>query len=45
MTLKGAQLKLTEQKSETEANFEIIKRLQAVKNGLLQIKAELTGGE
>ncbi len=43
--VKDAQLKLTEQKSETEANFEIIKRLQAVKNGLLQIKAELTGGE
>ena len=45
MTLKGAQLKLTEQRSETEATFEIIKRLQAVKAGLLQIKAELTGGE
>lgn len=44
MTLKGAQLKLSEQKGETEANFEIIKRLQAVKAELLQIKAEL-GGE
>lgn len=42
MTLKGAQQKLSEQKSETEANFEIIKRLQSVREGLLQIKAQLT---
>ena len=45
MTLKGAQLKLSEQRSETEANFEIVKRLQNVREGLLQIKAELDGGE
>ncbi|WP_251620046.1 MerR family transcriptional regulator [Odoribacter lunatus] len=42
MTLKGAQQKLNEQKNETEANFEIVKRLQAVKNELIQIKAELS---
>lgn len=41
MTLKGAQLKLSEQRSETEANFEIIKHLRSVKEGLLQIKAQL----
>lgn len=41
MTLKGAQLKLAENKEETEAKFEIIKRLQAVREELIQIKAEL----
>ncbi len=41
MTLKGAQLKLSENKAQTEANFEIIKRLQHVKEELLQIKAQL----
>ena len=41
MTLKGAQQKLCEEKSETEANFEIVKRLQHVREELLQIKAEL----
>lgn len=41
MTLKGAQLKLSEKRNETEANFEIIKRLQAVRDELIQIKAQL----
>lgn len=41
MTLKGAQLKLSEKRSETEANFEIIKRLQSVRDELIQIKAQL----
>lgn len=41
MTLKGAQLKLAENKEETEARFEIIKRLQAVREELIQIKTEL----
>ena len=41
MTLKGAQLKLNESKAETEANFEIIKRLKAVKEELLLIKNQL----
>ena len=41
MTLKGAQQKLCEEKSETEANFEIVKRLQHVREEVLQSKAEL----
>lgn len=45
MTLKGAQQKLCEEKSETEANFEIVKRLQHVREELLQIKAELDYSE
>ena len=38
MTLKGAQMKLSEQKAETEANFEVVKRLQAIKEELILIK-------
>lgn len=41
MTLKGAQMKLSEKRTETEANFEIIKRLQAVREELIQIKSQL----
>lgn len=41
MTLKGAQMKLSEQKAETEANFEIVKRLQAIKEELILIKEQL----
>lgn len=41
MTLKGAQMKLKENKETTEANFEIVKRLKFIKEELLQIKAQL----
>lgn len=41
MTLKGAQMKLSEHKVETEANFEVVKRLQAIKEELIQIKEQL----
>lgn len=41
MTLKGAQMKLSEKRTETEANFEIIKRLQAVREELILIKSQL----
>lgn len=41
MTLKGAQMKLSENRAETEANFEVIKRLQAIKEELIQIKTQL----
>ena len=41
MTLKGAQMKLSEQKAETEANFEVVKRLQAIKEELILIKEQL----
>lgn len=41
MTLKGAQMKLSETKDDTEANFEIIKRLKAIKEELIQIKSQL----
>lgn len=42
MTLKGAQLKLSESKAETEANFEVVKRLKAIKEELIQIKEQLS---
>ena len=32
MTLKGAQMKLRENKAETETNFEVVKRLKAIKD-------------
>lgn len=41
MTLKGAQLKIRENKIETETNFEVIKRLKAIKEELLSIKEQL----
>ena len=41
MTLKGAQMKLRENKAETETNFEVVKRLKALKEELLQIKVQL----
>lgn len=42
MTLKGAQMKLSESKAETEANFEVVKRLKAIKEELIQIKEQLS---
>ncbi len=41
MTLKGAKQKLKENKEDTVNNFEIIKRLQSIKQQLLDIKEEL----
>jgi DNA-binding transcriptional MerR regulator len=42
MTLKGAQLKLKENREETANNFEIIKRLNMIKEELLAIKEHLS---
>lgn len=41
MTLKGAQMKLRENKEETEAAFEVVKRLKAIKAELIDIKNHL----
>lgn len=41
MTLKGAQHKMEENKSETEANFEVIKRLKVIREELIQMKSQL----
>ncbi|MBN2598354.1 MerR family transcriptional regulator [Labilibaculum sp.] len=41
MTLKGAQLKLKENKEDTENNFAVVTRLQEIKGLLLEIKDEL----
>lgn len=41
MTLKGAKLKLKENKEDTENNFEVVTRLQEIKGLLLEIKEEL----
>lgn len=38
MTLKGAQMKLRENKEETEKNFEVVKRLKSIKEELNNIK-------
>ncbi len=42
LTLKGAQMKLKENKQETENNFEVIKRLKAIRAELLSIKEQLS---
>ena len=41
MTLKGAQMRVSEQKAETEANLEVVQRLQAIKEELILSKAQL----
>jgi len=41
MTLKGARLKLLNQKQEIVDSFEIVKKLQNIKENLLNIKSEL----
>lgn len=41
MTLKGAKLKLKENKEDTENNFKVVTRLQEIKELLLEIKEEL----
>ena len=39
--IKPHQMKLRENKAETETNFEVVKRLKAIKEELLQIKDQL----
>ncbi len=41
MTLKGAKLKLRENKDDTVNNFEIVKALKDIRQKLLEIKEEL----
>lgn len=41
LTLKGAKLKLKENKEDTMNNFEVIKALKGIKEQLLEIKEEL----
>jgi DNA-binding transcriptional MerR regulator len=41
MTLKGAQMKLKENKEDIQNNFEIVKSLQEIKKVLLEIKDNL----
>ncbi len=42
MTLKGAQMQLSENKNAAEKNFEIVKRLQVIREELIQIKSQLS---
>lgn len=42
MTLRGAQMKLIENKTDTEVNFEVVKRLKIIKQELLSIKEQLS---
>lgn len=41
LTLKGAKLKLKENKDNTINNFEVIEKLKIIKNNLLEIKNNL----
>lgn len=41
LTLKGAKLKLKENKENTINNFEVIEKLKIIKNNLLEIKNNL----
>lgn len=41
MTIKGAQKKLKENKEDTIQNYEVVKRLQEIRQMLLDIKEEL----
>jgi DNA-binding transcriptional MerR regulator len=41
MTLKGAKTRIKENRKDAEQNFEIVSKLQQVKNYLIQIKDEL----
>lgn len=42
MTLKGAQMKLSDSKESTEANFEVVKRLKSIREELILIKSQLS---
>lgn len=41
MTLKGAQMKLKENRVDVENNFEIVRTLQEVKKALLELKEQM----
>lgn len=41
MTIKGAQMKLKENREDTLQNFEVVKRLQEIRQMLVEIKDEL----
>ena len=41
MTLKGAEMKLKENRTDVQGNFEIVKSLQDIKNMLLDLKENL----
>ncbi|MDP2338834.1 MAG: MerR family transcriptional regulator [Bacteroidota bacterium] len=41
LTIKGAQMKLKENKEDTLQNFEVVSRLQEIKQMLLDIKEEI----
>jgi DNA-binding transcriptional MerR regulator len=41
MTLKGAKTRIKDNRKEAENNFEIVSKLQQIKNYLLEIKNEL----
>jgi DNA-binding transcriptional MerR regulator len=41
MTLKGAQMKLKDNRIDVENNFEIVKTLQEVKKALLELKQQM----
>ena len=41
MTLKGAKKKLKENRTETEHNFEVVQKLNQIKDLLIDIKKEL----
>lgn len=42
MTLKGAQMKLKENKEDVQSNFEIVKSLQEIKQMLLELKENMS---
>lgn len=41
MTIKGAQMKLKENREDTLQNFEVVKRLQEIRQTLVEIKNEM----
>ena len=41
MTIKGAQMKLKENREDTLQNFEVVRRLQDIRQTLIEIKDEL----
>ena len=41
MTLKGAEMKLKENRTDVQGNFEIVKSLQDIKKTLLELKENL----
>lgn len=41
MTLKGAQMKLKENREDVQSNFEIVKSLQEIKKMLLELKENM----